>query len=386
LVHPEYDEPTNRYPAPNSNGSLNGAQVVVSLCGGIGTVNRDIEHDSLAIAIERGADTVAVFAQHSPSTKTLNITGHDADMHDPVMMVALANWIASCANIDAVSMHNFNPHWKTFATETLAQGKRFEAPFLEQGLQWLQEERTRAPQVISTESGTVEPSKTAPSSSSRESLQSAGDDSLDHIDPDWKEYPEPEPTMHDLLSNVFKAQGKTIGESLKTGDLAELERIDGIVTSSAVEMGLKYDPTQTGYATPCPLDVVREEEGEPLCLKIGGLGRSESTSAPTHSPSGLEYGIEGGTSSLWLAAKATPASIGWSLIELHSNDYSDQFNTAHTVHSSTKLSELGKYIEQSNLFRTQTNDERQAPPLPPFMAPTHIGVDLKGLDQERTRE
>ncbi|HOC01122.1 MAG TPA: hypothetical protein PKM43_20530, partial [Verrucomicrobiota bacterium] len=127
--------------------------------------------------------------------------------------------------------------------------------------------------------------------------------------------------------------------AILSNDKPSLLKLDEEIRAALSRFGIEQDPAQVAYPNPVQDGVVGDPgEGE-ATFHISLSGRFNGQS--THGMAGV-HGLQDGTNRLHLAARANKNGIGWSIIEYHSNEYSEEYNDAWTQAEATSLVEIGE--------------------------------------------
>ncbi len=144
-------------------------------------------------------------------------------------------------------------------------------------------------------------------------------------------------------SNAVVAEIEHLEDRLTTAilsnDKPSLLKLDEEIRAALSRFGIEQDPAQVAYPNPVQDGVVGDPgEGE-ATFRISLSGRFNGQS--THGMAGV-HGLQDGTNRLHLAALVNKDGIGWSIIEYHSNEYSEEYNDAWTQAEATSLVEIGE--------------------------------------------
>jgi hypothetical protein len=154
------------------------------------------------------------------------------------------------------------------------------------------------------------------------------------------------------LEVFVKSLRDRIKPALQQGDVKMLCELDRKIAEQMAEWKLPADVSKLTYARNGGLDITSEEQGGNGHFHLVDLGRSVVTNVPCH-PCGESYGIDDGSTSLWVGHNSSQHGVGWSLIRYDSNDYSQQFDVISTEEQFSNLNDLGVYcIAQSYINAT----------------------------------
>ena len=154
------------------------------------------------------------------------------------------------------------------------------------------------------------------------------------------------------LEVFVKSLSRSICSALRRGDLTKLCELDRQIAGAMGKFKITADASRLTYARNSGLDITSEEQGGNGHFHLVDLGRSVVTNVPCH-PCGESYGIDDGTTSLWVGHNSSQHGVGWSLIRYDSNDYSQQFDVISTEEQFSNLNDLGVYcIAQSYINAT----------------------------------
>ena len=153
---------------------------------------------------------------------------------------------------------------------------------------------------------------------------------------------------------------QSIRSALQRGDLTELRELDRKIAEQMAKWKLAADASKLTYPQNGGLDITSDDQLGNGHFYVADLGPSKVQNVPCH-PCGESYGIDGGSTTLWVGHNSSQHGVGWSLIQYHSNDYSQQFDRNRTEGLFTNLHDLGAYCIARSYFKATPRPELPTP-------------------------